>query len=112
MSITDIKDKRKGRPTIKEIPLPPHVQRALTLRGNGSWWKDAAESWFYTHIKKRGNNWYIKNDRSNLKDIEIWEVSTNKKLGTIKFQNDKNLSEQSINQMKRLLKKAAQGYKA
>ena len=44
MSITDIKDKRKGRPTIKEIPLPPHVQRALTLRGNGSSWKDAAES--------------------------------------------------------------------
>ena len=44
MSITDIKDKRKGRPTIKEIPLPPHVQRALVLRGNGSSWKDAAEA--------------------------------------------------------------------
>ena len=44
MSITDIKDKRKGRPTIKEIPLPPHVQRALVLRGNGSTWKAAAES--------------------------------------------------------------------
>ena len=27
-----------------EIPLPPHVQRALTLRGTGSSWKDAAES--------------------------------------------------------------------
>jgi hypothetical protein len=84
------------------------IQRNAKAR----WWKDAAESWFYSWIKKRGNNWYIKNDRSNLKDIEIWEVSTNKKLGTIKFQNDKNLSEQSINQMKRLLKKAAQGYKA
>ena len=44
MSITDIKDKQKGRPTIKEIPLPPHVQRALVIRSNGSTWKDAAES--------------------------------------------------------------------
>ena len=44
MSITDIKDKRKGRPTIKEIPLPPHVQRALVIRSNGSTWKVAAES--------------------------------------------------------------------
>ena len=44
MSASQIKEKRNGRPTIKEIPLPPHVQRALTLRGNGSTWKDAAES--------------------------------------------------------------------
>ncbi len=44
MSITDIKDKQKGRPTIKEIPLPPHVQRALVIRSNGSTWKVAAES--------------------------------------------------------------------
>ena len=44
MSIIDIKDKRTGRPTIKDIPLPPHVQRALVLRGNGSSWKDAAEA--------------------------------------------------------------------
>ena len=44
MSITDIKDKRKGRPTIKEISLPPHVQRALVIRSNGSTWKVAAES--------------------------------------------------------------------
>jgi len=84
------------------------IQRNAKAR----WWKDSAESWFYTHIKTRGNNWYIKNDRSNLKDIEIWEVSTNRKLGTIKFNNDKNLSEQDMNQIKRLLKKAAQGYKA
>ena len=34
-SITEIKDKRNGRPTIKEIPLPPHVQRELVLIGNG-----------------------------------------------------------------------------
>ena len=44
MSVAEIKEKRNGRPTIKEIPLPPHVQRALVLRGNGSSWKDAAES--------------------------------------------------------------------
>ena len=35
MSIAEIKEKKNGRPTIKEIPLPPHVQRALVLRGNG-----------------------------------------------------------------------------
>ena len=44
MSVAEIKEKRNGRPTIKEIPLPPHVQRALVLRGNGSSWKDAAEA--------------------------------------------------------------------
>ena len=44
MTVTEIKEKRNGRPTIKEIPLPPHVQRALVLRGNGSSWKDAAEA--------------------------------------------------------------------
>mgnify|MGYP002882283809 CR=1 FL=1 len=44
MSIAEIKEKKNGRPTIKEIPLPPHVQRALVLRGNGSSWKVAAES--------------------------------------------------------------------
>ena len=44
MSITDIKDKPKGRPTIKEIPLPPHVGRALVIRSNGSTRKVVAES--------------------------------------------------------------------
>ena len=44
LSEIHIKEKRNGRPTIKEIPLPPHVQRALVLRGNGSSWKDAAEA--------------------------------------------------------------------
>ena len=43
MTITEIKEKRNGRPTIKEIPLPHHLQRALVLRCNGSSWKDAAE---------------------------------------------------------------------
>ena len=44
LSEIHIKEKRNGRPTIKEIPLPPHVQRALVLRGNGSSWKDAAKA--------------------------------------------------------------------
>ncbi len=44
MTVTEIKEKRNGRPTIKEIPLPPHVQRALVIRSNGSTWKVAAES--------------------------------------------------------------------
>ena len=44
MTFTDIEPRRKGRPAIEEIPLPPRVQRALVLRGNGSSWKDAAEA--------------------------------------------------------------------
>ena len=44
MTLTDFEPRRKGRPSIEEIPLPPHVQRALTPRDNGSSWKDAAES--------------------------------------------------------------------
>ena len=44
MTLTNFEPRKKGRPAIEEIPLPPHVQRALVLRGNGSSWKDAAES--------------------------------------------------------------------
>ena len=44
MSIAETKEKTNGRPTIKEIPLPPHVQRALVIRSNGSTWKDAAQA--------------------------------------------------------------------
>ena len=44
MTFTDFERRKKGRPAIEEMPLPPHVQRALTLRGNGSTWKVAAES--------------------------------------------------------------------
>ena len=43
MPLAESTSKRIGRPSIDEIPLPPHVQRALTLRGNGSSWKVAAE---------------------------------------------------------------------
>ncbi len=44
MALTDFEPRKKGRPSIEEIPLPPHVQRALVLRGNGSSWKDSAEA--------------------------------------------------------------------
>ena len=36
------KRESRGRPPIDEIPLPTHVQRALTLRSGGASWKDAA----------------------------------------------------------------------
>ena len=36
------KRESRGRPPIEEIPLPPQVQRALTLRSGGASWKDAA----------------------------------------------------------------------
>ena len=44
LSEIHIKEKRNGRPTIKEIPLPPHIQRALVIRSNGSTRKAASES--------------------------------------------------------------------
>ena len=44
MELTKGLRKTRGRPPIEKIPLPPHVQRALTLRGNGSSWKVAAEA--------------------------------------------------------------------
>ena len=36
------KRESRGRPPIEEIPLPPQVQRALTLRSGGASWKDSA----------------------------------------------------------------------
>ena len=36
------KRESRGRPPIEEIPLPPQVQRALTLRSGGASWKDAS----------------------------------------------------------------------
>ena len=42
MSLAESTSKLRRRPSIEKIPSPPHVQRALTLRDNGSSWKDAA----------------------------------------------------------------------
>ena len=47
--------------------------------------KDSVETWFYKWTRNKGNNWYLKTDRSNGRDIIVMEVSTNKKLGVIPF---------------------------
>tara|TARA_Y100001968_G_C18703328_1_gene412275 strand:+ start:193 stop:462 length:270 start_codon:yes stop_codon:yes gene_type:complete len=39
-----LNQEEKDAPAIEEIPLSSHVQRALTLRGNGSTWKVATKS--------------------------------------------------------------------
>ena len=44
MSLAEPTSKHRGSPSIDEIPLPPHVQRALVIRSNRSLWKVAAES--------------------------------------------------------------------
>ena len=36
-------------------------------------------------MKKRGNNFDLRTDRKNMKDIQVWEISTNKLLFTIPF---------------------------
>ena len=46
-------------------------------------YKNNFEYWFYNWQKKKGNNWVVKTDRSNMKDLIILEVSTGKELGTI-----------------------------
>ena len=42
------KRESRGRPPIDEIPLPPHVQRALTLRSGGASWKAGQPQWIWT----------------------------------------------------------------
>ena len=53
MSAVHIKEKRNRRPTIKDNPMHPHVQRALVIRSNGSTWEVAAESveWTIEHLE-------------------------------------------------------------
>ena len=46
-------------------------------------YKNNFEYWFYNWVRKKGNNWVIKTDRSNMKDLILLEVSTGKELGTI-----------------------------
>lgn len=50
------------------------------------YFKDYIEDHFYRFIEGKGNNWYLKTDRSNGVDIEVWELSTGKKIGVIPFQ--------------------------
>ena len=78
--------------------------------------KDSLESWFYTKIKKRGDNWDLKTDRSNMKDIEVHEISTGKFLFKIPFPEQFEIGESfafylnKADILKRL-KSLATGYK-
>ena len=45
--------------------------------------KDYMEDAFYRWTKNKGDNWYLKTDRSNGVDVEVWELSTGKKIGVI-----------------------------
>ena len=78
--------------------------------------KDSLESWFYTKIKKKGNNWELKTDRSNMKDIEVHEISTGKLLFTIPFPEQFEIGESFAYYLNKddilnQLKKTATGYK-
>ena len=43
MNITEHGNRQgKGRPPIAEAPLPPNIQKALSLRSGGAMWKDEA----------------------------------------------------------------------
>ena len=77
--------------------------------------KDFLESNFYTRIKTKGNNWYLKTDRSNMRDIEIWEISTGKRLGVIKmprgYTQSMGLPQDVVKQYTEILRKEATGFK-
>ena len=78
--------------------------------------KDFVESNFYQRMKNRGNNWYLKTDRSNMRDLEVWEVSTGKLLGIIKmprgYTQAMGMPQEVIKQYTEILQKSATGYKA
>ena len=77
--------------------------------------KDFVESNFYQRMKKRGNDWYLKTDRSNMKDLEIWEISTGKFLGIIKmprgYTQAMGMPQDVINQYTEILRREARNYK-
>ena len=77
--------------------------------------KDFVESNFYQRMKKRGNNWYLKTDRSNMRDLEVWEVSTGKLLGIIKmprgYTQAMGMPQKVIKQYTEILRREATGYK-
>ena len=66
-------------------------------------------------MKNRGNDWYLKTDRSNMRDLEIWEVSTGKLLGIIKmprgYTQAMGMPQEVINQYTEILRREATGYK-
>ena len=87
----------------------------VSLNYNARNFKDFVESNFYQRMKNRGNNWYLKTDRSNMRDLEIWEVSTGKLLGIIKmprgYTQAMGMPQEVINQYTEILRRSATGYK-
>lgn len=77
--------------------------------------KDNLETDFYRWIQSRGNNWYLKTDRRNGVDVEVWEINPPRKLGVVPFpenysNNGQDMSKQ-ITRYKQILRSFAEGYK-
>ena len=93
-------------------PTNTFVSQNLNARN----FKDFVESNFYQRMKSRGNNWYLKTDRSNMRDLEVWEVSTGKLLGIIKmprgYTQAMGMPQKVIKQYTELLNRSATGYKS
>ena len=75
--------------------------------------KDYIEDHFYRYIESRGNNWYLKTDRSNGVDVEVWELSTGKKIGVIPmpagYKRSADISE-SFERAHEILRTNAEGF--
>ena len=77
--------------------------------------KDDLETDFYRWIKTKGNNWYLKTDRTNGVDVEVWEINPPRKLGVVPFPESflnrgQNISKE-ISRFKQILRSFAEGYK-
>ena len=92
-------------------PTNTFVSQNLNARN----FKDFVESNFYQRMKSRGNNWYLKTDRSNMRDLEVWEVSTGKLLGIIKmprgYTQAMGMPQEVIKQYTEILRRGSTGYK-
>ena len=100
--------------TIKGANIPSNT--FVNINPRARTFKDSLESWFYTKIKKRGNNWDLKTDRSNMKDIEVHEISTGKILFTIPFPEQFEIGESfayylNKDDILKKLKETATGFK-
>ena len=78
--------------------------------------KDGLESFFYTHLKTRGNDWDLRTSLTNLKDIEVHQISTGKLLFTIPFPEEFVIGESftkyvSQENILKNLKETATGFK-
>ena len=69
--------------TVKGANIPSNTFVNTNYRART--FKDSLESWFYTKMKTRGNNFELRTNRLNQKDIEVYEISTGKLLFSIPF---------------------------